>query len=33
MRRRDTDTAVGKAKEIKKRATEIGASLGMKALT
>lgn len=33
MKRRDTDTAVAKAKEIKKRATEIGASLGIKALT
>lgn len=33
MKRRDTDTAVTKAREIRKRATEIGAMLGIKALT
>jgi len=33
VKRRDTDMAVSKAKEIKQRATDIGASLGLKALT
>lgn len=33
IKRRDTDTAVTKAREIKKRAAEIGTSLGMKALS
>lgn len=33
VKRRDFDTAVAKAKEIQKRATEIGNSLGMKSLT
>ena len=32
VKRRDVDTAVTKAREIKKRATEIGVSLGMKSL-
>lgn len=33
VRRRDFDTAVTKAREIKKRAVELGVSLGMKSLT
>jgi hypothetical protein len=33
MKRRDTGTAVSKAKEIKRRATDIGATLGLKVQT
>ena len=33
VRRRDTELAVTKAREIKQRAADIGASLGLKALT